>query len=74
VTSFAKLNFAELSKEVKCKTLLFAGQLEIDKWPIMGERALKANKLMQKSTLTIVQNAGHDVTNKGYIQEITNLI
>jgi len=74
VTAFAKLNFTELSKKVKCKTLLFAGQLEIDKWPIMGERANKADKLMQKSTLTIVQNAGHDVTNKDYIQEITNLI
>ncbi|MFZ3010168.1 MAG: alpha/beta hydrolase [Candidatus Microsaccharimonas sp.] len=73
-TAFGKLNFAQLSKKVKCKTLLFAGQLEIDKWPVIGERVNKANKLMPRATLMIVQKAGHDVTNEDYIEEIAKLI
>lgn len=74
VTAFSKLDFAMLSKKIECKTLLFAGQLEIDKWPVIGERATQADKLMINKKLTIVQNAGHDVTNKDYIKAITELI
>lgn len=74
VSAFSKLDFVKLSKTIKCKTLLFAGQLEIDKWPVIGERATQADKLMVNSRLTIVQNTGHDVTSKDYIKAITKLI
>jgi hypothetical protein len=74
VTAFSELNFAKLSKKVRCKTLLFAGQLEIDRWPVIGERVNQADKLMTKATLTIVENVGHDVANKYYVEEIMKII
>ena len=74
VKAFSKLNFASLSKNVQCRTLLFAGQLEINKWPVIAERVTRANKLLKNAKLTIVQDAGHDVSNKGYIDAITKII
>ncbi len=74
VTAFSKLNFTKLSKTIECKTLLFAGQLEIDKWPVIGERVNSADKLLANVKLEIVQNAGHDVTNKYYITAISKVI
>ena len=74
VTAFSKLNFAKLSVTIECKTLLFAGQLEIDKWPVIGERVVNADKLLSNTTLTIVQDAGHDVANTQYIDAIKRSI
>jgi len=38
VADFSKLNFVPLAQSINCKTLLFVGGKEIDKWPIIGER------------------------------------
>jgi pimeloyl-ACP methyl ester carboxylesterase len=74
VQTFSELHFQELAKLIECRTLLFAGQLEIDKWPIIGERAIKAHQLLQSNSLTIIQGAGHDVADKLYIQAIGETI
>jgi pimeloyl-ACP methyl ester carboxylesterase len=74
VTAFSKLDFKNLAKSVTCKTLLFTGQLEINKWPVIGERSAAAHKLLQKNTLTIVKEAGHDVADKHYIAAIEKII
>jgi pimeloyl-ACP methyl ester carboxylesterase len=74
VTAFSKLKFEKLSSAIKCKTFLFAGQLEIDKWPVIGERVTEANMLLENVTLAIVPTAGHDVTHEDYIRVITKAI
>lgn len=74
VTAFNELNFERLSKAINCRTLLFAGQLEIDKWPVIGERVIEADRLLSDVTLIIIPDAGHDVANKDYVQAITNQI
>ena len=74
VTAFGKLNFKNLSKEVTCKTLLFVGQLEIDKWPIIGERSTAAHKYLKDNELVVIKNVGHDVADKRYTDEIVRAI
>ena len=74
VTAFGKLNFANLSNSIRCKTLLFVGQTEIDKWPVIGERVMAAEKLLENATLTIIQDAGHDVANTQYIEAVKRSI
>ena len=74
VAAFSKLSFDELSKDVGCKTLLFLGQIEAHKWPIMQERADEAHRLLKSNELIIVRDVGHDVADKRYINEITHAI
>jgi pimeloyl-ACP methyl ester carboxylesterase len=74
VAAFSKLKFNKLSGSIKCKTFLFAGQLEIDKWPVIGERVMEANKLLENVKLTIIPTAGHDVAHKDYIRAVTKAI
>lgn len=71
VTDFASYNFRELSQLISCKTYLFAGKIEIEKWPIIGERQQTAHNLLKESSLTMVDDAGHDVTNASYINAIS---
>jgi pimeloyl-ACP methyl ester carboxylesterase len=70
VTAFSQLNFGMLAKLISCKTLIFAGQLEIDAWPEVGERIADAHTLLRNNQMSIVKNAGHDVTNMQYIASI----
>jgi pimeloyl-ACP methyl ester carboxylesterase len=70
VHAFSELHFHELAQSIECKTLLFAGQLEIDKWPVIGERVADAHRHLKPNELTIIQGAGHDVANEFYIQAI----
>ena len=74
VTAFSKLNFKKLAQRIQCKTLLFVGQLEIDKFPSIWVRSNKAHQLLESNELSIVQGAGHDVTNKNYIEAIVKNI
>lgn len=74
VSAFAKLNFEFLAKSIHCKTYLFMGQKEIDKWPIMNQRLNAANALVPNSTKVIAKGVGHDVTNVNYIQSIVKAI
>lgn len=74
VSAFNNLSYTNLAPRVGCKTLLFAGSEEIDKWPTMKYRTFESPKYLQNATLTIVENVGHDVANKAYIKSIEALI
>jgi pimeloyl-ACP methyl ester carboxylesterase len=73
-SAFDKLIFKNLAKSIHCKTLIFAGEIEVNKWPGMKERALEANRLMPGSKLCIVKDVGHDVSDKRYINAIKQAI
>ena len=74
VVDFSALSFESLAKSVNCKTLLFAGQLEIDKWPVIGERAKDAHSLLRNNKLVIIPEVGHDVADLKYIEAISGNI
>ena len=69
-TAFDKLDFENLAKTIQCKTLVFAGQAELDKWPDMRYRTLIAEKLIHGSKLLVVGGVEHDVADKRYIDAI----
>lgn len=70
VSAFDKLHFQDLANEINCKTLIFAGNKELDKWPGMKHRALSAKKLVEHSTLIIIDGVGHDISDKLYTKAI----
>jgi len=70
VAAFSGLNFSLLSRSISCKTLLFTGQREIDKWPIIGERHRGAQQLLKNNKSVIISGAGHDVADAKYIEAI----
>jgi pimeloyl-ACP methyl ester carboxylesterase len=74
VTAFSQLDFSKLAKLITCKTLLFTGQIEIDKWPVMGERTSTAHKLLHNNELSVIEGVGHDVANAHYIAKIEAVI
>lgn len=74
VSAFEKHNFKELSKGIDCKTLIFAGQEEFNKWPGMMGRTLSADMLISKSELTIIDGVAHDVSDRRYIDAIRQAI
>lgn len=74
VSAFDKLNFKNLAKTIQCKTLIFAGQAELDKWPDMKSRTLTAEKLLRGSKLLTIDGVGHDVADKLYINAIKQAI
>lgn len=74
VSAFDKFTFKDLAKEVKCKTIIFAGKNELNKWAGMKHRALSAEKLIENNTLVIIDNVEHDVSNNLYIDAIRQAI
>lgn len=74
VADFDTLYFNNLAKNIRCKTLIFTGAIEMDQWPNMKRRALEAQKRIQKSRLFIIDNVGHDVSNRSYINAIKQAI
>jgi pimeloyl-ACP methyl ester carboxylesterase len=71
VTAFNELNFKKLALLIQCKTLLFVGELEVKKWPVIGERVVAAHRLLGNNEFITVKNVGHDVSDKVYIDKIT---
>lgn len=74
VSAFDKLVFTNLAKTIHCKTLIFAGEIETNKWPGMKVRALGANRLIPESKLYTIEGVGHDVADKRYIEAIRQAI
>jgi pimeloyl-ACP methyl ester carboxylesterase len=72
--SFRMLDFSELAKAIKCKTLIIVGEVEAKKYPLIGNRSKVAHKAIKDSKLVTVPNADHDVTDKDYIQAIKEAI
>ena len=74
VSAFSKINFNKLAAKIECRTLLFIGEIEMNKWSGMKKRNTVAHKQLKNNQLTIVQGVGHDVTNDKYIEAINLLI
>lgn len=72
--AFRELDFNVLAKSIKCKTLILAGEVEISKYPLIGNRSEDARKAIKNSTLVVVPKADHDVTDKNYIYAIEKAI
>ncbi len=74
VSAFDRLNFQNLAKRIKCKTLIFAGSEELNKWSGMRYRAFNAKRLIENSALITIDGVGHDVSDKLYISAIRHAI
>lgn len=74
VSAFEKLNFQDLAKRINCKTLIFAGNEELNKWPGMKHRALYAKKTIQNTTFITIDGVGHDISDNLYIEAIRQAI
>jgi pimeloyl-ACP methyl ester carboxylesterase len=72
--SFAKLSFDKLAAAITCKTLLFIGETEAKKYPLINRRAEQAHKLLPSSQLIRIPNCDHDVTSKPYVQAIKQTV
>lgn len=74
VSEFEKLHFQDLAKRIKCRTIIFAGSKELNKWPGMEHRAVNAKKLIENSSLVIAEGVEHDVSDRLYIETIKRSI
>lgn len=74
VSAFEKLDYKALASKVRCKTLLFAGDIEMKKWAVMKSMTNEAPKHLAHNKLTIIEGVGHDVANPKYIAAIKSLI
>ena len=74
VLAFEKVKFRELYQAINCKVLLFAGSLELEKFPNLDERIKSAHSLISNSELILAAGVGHDVVDPKYIDSIVNNI
>lgn len=72
--SFRKLDFSKLADGIKCKTLIFVGEVEAAKYPLIDKRSKIAHQKIARSSLVIVDSADHDITDKNYISAMKNEI
>ncbi len=72
--SFRKLDFNTLAKSIKCKTLIFVGEVEAKKYPLIDKRAALAYHKIANSKLVVVEGADHDISDKNYISAIVEAI
>lgn len=73
-TSFRSLSFADLAKNIHCRTLLFIGDKEAERWPTLEERITNADGLLKNSRIITIPKGEHDVTSQGYIEAIAKTI
>jgi pimeloyl-ACP methyl ester carboxylesterase len=74
VKVFEGLKFNELVKGISSKTLLFAGDEEMKKYPDLAYRFEDAHTKIPNSKLIIAEDVGHDVTHPDYIKTIVQNI
>lgn len=72
--AFRRLSFAKLQAKINAPTILFYGQNEIDKWPVMAERAYDAKRRMRYARFVAIPDVGHDIADPAYIQAIVEHI
>jgi pimeloyl-ACP methyl ester carboxylesterase len=68
--AFSKLDFNKLAQKIKCKTLIFVGEAEAKKYPLLDNRTKVAHKKIRNSRVIIVPNCKHDVADERYITSI----
>jgi pimeloyl-ACP methyl ester carboxylesterase len=71
VKAFSELAFNELVKNISSKTLIFAGDEEMKRYPMLSYRFEDAHSKIKNSKFIVADNAGHDVTNLNYIKAIS---
>ena len=68
--AFSKLHFNKLSEKIKCKTLIFVGEAEAKKYPLLDNRTKVANKKIKNSKVIVVPGCKHDVADDRYVEAI----
>jgi pimeloyl-ACP methyl ester carboxylesterase len=74
VKAFSELPFNELVKNISSKTLIFAGDEEMNRYPMLSYRFEDAHTKIKNSKFIIAEGAGHDVTHPNYIKAISENI
>lgn len=74
VDAFSQLNFNELAKTIHCPTLIIAGEVENQKYPLLKARSETAHKVIKNNRYFVASGADHDVADPGYIRTIVNQI
>ncbi|OGL33914.1 hypothetical protein A3F64_01390 [Candidatus Saccharibacteria bacterium RIFCSPHIGHO2_12_FULL_42_8] len=72
--AFRKLNVRIIAKNLKCPVLLFCGDEERKKWPDIGVRADKMNKVLKDIKLINIPKVGHNIEAPEYIGAIEKVI
>jgi pimeloyl-ACP methyl ester carboxylesterase len=67
---FSKLDFNKLAQKIKCKTLIFVGEAEAKKYPLLDNRTKVAHNKIKNSRVIVVPNCKHDVADERYIAAI----
>jgi pimeloyl-ACP methyl ester carboxylesterase len=67
---FTGLSFNELVINISSKTLIFAGDEEMERYPELSYRYEDANSKIPGSKFIVAEGAGHDVTHPNYINAI----
>ncbi len=71
---FRRIYFGKLSDIIKCKTLVFMGEKEAQKYPDLRKRCEEAVATIKTAELIVAVGAKHDVTAAGYIKAIQDNI
>ncbi len=74
IKAFTNYPFHKLAKDIRCKTLLFAGDKELKAYQSLRKRVEDAHLVIKTSELIVVPNCGHDVTNPSYITAVLSKI
>jgi pimeloyl-ACP methyl ester carboxylesterase len=74
VKAFSELPFNELVKNITSKTLIFAGDEEMERYPDLSYRFEDAHSKIAGSKFIVAEGAGHDVTHPNYIKAIVDNI
>ncbi len=67
---FRKLSFRGLAADIDCPTLLFYGEKEFQKFPIMRVQAELAHETLAQNKLIVIPGVGHDVADRLYVKAI----
>jgi pimeloyl-ACP methyl ester carboxylesterase len=70
IGAFEKLDFPVLASQIHCRTIIFLGQDEADKYADSKRRAEEAHRLIKDSELVYIPGVGHDVADDRYITAI----
>jgi hypothetical protein len=72
VAAFSTLDFKTLVTLIDCQTLIIAGEVENQKYPLLKKRSEVAHTLIKNSIYSIAPGADHDVGDKNYIATIVS--
>jgi pimeloyl-ACP methyl ester carboxylesterase len=74
VEAFNGLQFNQLVKNIRSKTLIFAGEEEMQRYPELNYRFEDAHSKIKNSKFIAAEGVGHEVTHPNYIKAIVKNI